>query len=116
MNALPIKRLGRLAALLLLATACGLAGATGDGTLVYRGGGAGKVVFDGHVHAARGYVCNDCHTDFNHTGVALFVTQKRGLIDEAAHDKGTACFACHNGKAAFAVKNCEGCHREVTGF
>lgn len=113
MNAL---RICRLAAFVLLTAAGGLAGATSDTTLVYRGGGAGKVVFDGHVHAAKGYVCNDCHTNFNKTGVALFTTQKKGLIDEAAHDQGSACFACHNGKVAFAVKNCEGCHREVTGF
>lgn len=107
--------LARIAALLVLGTACGLAGASPNGaTLVYRGGGDGKVVFDGRVHAAKGYVCNDCHTAFGPGRTQLFATHKSGLIDKPMHKQASACFACHDGKTAF--KDCDSCHREVTGY
>ena len=93
-------------------------------TIVYRGGGQGKVVFDHRVHAAQGLRCNDCHTDFAGTGKALFVTRKQGLIAFADHSAGVKCFACHNvsdaqdegktagadGKGAFYT--CDRCHRK----
>jgi phosphate transport system substrate-binding protein len=72
--------------------------------LVYRGGGEGKVVFDGRTHASAGLVCNDCHLD-------LFATAKRGLITQDDHGKPRACFACHDGKRAFDT--CESCHRKT---
>ena len=31
-------------------------------TVDYAGGDAGKVVFDGKIHADKGLKCNDCHT------------------------------------------------------
>ncbi len=70
--------------------------------LRYRGGGEGRVVFDGRLHAARGLTCRDCHDE-------LFATRKRGLISAADHRDGKACFACHDGGRAFA--ECAGCHR-----
>jgi len=78
-------------------------------TIVYRGGGQGRVVFDGHVHSARGYACKECHTDFAKTGKQLFETHRKGLISTIDHESGTKCFACHNGQTAFY--RCEDCHR-----
>ncbi len=31
--------------------------------LIYRGGDQGKVIFDGKVHAGKGFSCRECHTD-----------------------------------------------------
>jgi c(7)-type cytochrome triheme protein len=78
-------------------------------TIVYRGGGQGRVVFDGHVHSAKGYTCRDCHTDYAKTGRQLFETQRKGLISTIDHENRTKCFVCHNGLTAFY--KCEGCHR-----
>jgi len=90
-----------LAVLWLFAPAVG---ATNGKTILYGGGGQGRVTFDGQLHAAKGYVCNDCH-------LQLFPTWKKGLITFADHKTPTLCFACHNGEVAF--KSCSGCHRDV---
>lgn len=78
--------------------------ATGGGkALLYGGAGQGKVIFDGRVHAAKGFVCNDCHGD-------IFDTHKTALITMDDHSKPKACFVCHNGTKAFA--ECDLCHRK----
>lgn len=79
--------------------------------LSYRGGDQGPVVFDHRLHAARGFCCFDCHTNYAGTGKQLFQTRKRGLIDRAVHDRDESCFACHNGTVASA--DCETCHRQI---
>ncbi len=97
-------------------------------TLRYRGGAAGPVVFDHQLHAAKGFRCNDCHTDFAHTGKPLFFTRKQGLITFADHRTAAKCFACHDGKGATEeAKNafdydgqgsfdeCAQCHRKSGG-
>ena len=81
-------------------------------TLVYGGGGEGKVVFDGRLHAGKGFVCNDCHKAFGPAGARLFDTHRTALIDKAAHKTATQCFACHDGRKA--TKDCDACHRENT--
>lgn len=88
------------------------AGATGDTTLVYGGGGEGKVVFDGRLHAGKGHSCDDCHKSFAPTGTRLFDTKRRALVDKAAHKSRGSCFACHDGKAA--PDDCDACHRANT--
>lgn len=107
----------RAASLLAAPLACLVAAVAlaGSGeTLTYRGGGRGKVVFDHQLHAAKGFVCNDCHTRYAGTGTQLFATHKSGLISFADHRSANGCFACHDGRAAF--NGCDQCHREVTGF
>ena len=107
----PVRDAARLIAAALACTLSLACLATDNGAaLADRGGGEGKVVFDGRVHAGKGYSCHDCHTLFTPTGTALFATQKRAFIDMAAHKGRTQCFACHDGKTA--SKECESCHRE----
>ena len=91
-----------LAALLCLML-CGLSFATDKGeVLLYGGAGQGRVVFDGGLHAAKGFRCNDCH-------LQLFKTHKQALITMDDHSSNRSCFACHNGEKAF--NDCNQCHR-----
>jgi phosphate transport system substrate-binding protein len=97
------RLLPALLALALLAVA-GAAGATPNGRVIqYRGGAQGRVVFDVRVHQGlkAGLVCGDCHAGF-------FPMRKTGLISQADHQQGTACFGCHDGKRAF--DECARCH------
>jgi len=82
--------------------------ADNPGALLYRGGGEGRVIFDHRLHAAKGYVCLDCHTDYAGTGKQLFQTRKQGLIDRAVHNRNESCFACHNDSVASG--DCSVCH------
>jgi c(7)-type cytochrome triheme protein len=98
---------------LLAALAAGAACAAALGAppaFDYRGGAQGTVIFDHAVHAARGYVCQDCHTKFPPTGTQLFQTRRQGLISLPQHSSDAACFACHNGLYAFDT--CRQCHRK----
>ncbi|HTN53020.1 MAG TPA: cytochrome c3 family protein [Anaeromyxobacter sp.] len=91
-----------LAALsLLLAPAAGSA-TPGDRVVDYRGGGQGRVTFDVRTHEKAGLRCPDCHAE-------PFPTRRLGLIAWPDHERGTACFACHDGERA--SKECAGCHR-----
>ena len=78
-------------------------------SLDYRGGAQGRVAFDHGLHAARGFVCADCHTRWPATGTQLFQTHRLGLTSLADHNRPGQCFACHDGKLAF--DDCAQCHR-----
>jgi len=96
-------------------------------TLRYRGGMEGPVVFNHQLHASKGFRCDDCHTDFAHTGKQLFATRKQGLITFADHRTVSKCFACHQGKGTTeeakssfddgkrAFDDCERCHYKNAG-
>ena len=79
-------------------------GASGHKVLRYGGGGQGTVVFDGRMHASKGYVCNDCH-------LQLFSTAKQARITKSDHSGETLCFKCHNNETA--PRNCVTCHRKI---
>jgi c(7)-type cytochrome triheme protein len=98
-----------LCALLTASLFCLCAAGAPVAAFNYRGGEQGTVTFDHASHAARGYVCLDCHTKFPPTGTQLFQTRRQGLISLAQHSSDTACFACHNGQLAFDT--CRQCHR-----
>jgi len=77
-------------------------------TVEYAGGGTGKVVFDGKVHADKGLKCNDCHTK-------IFQMKKAATMKMADMNAGKFCGECHNGTKAFATKdaaNCGKCHKK----
>ncbi len=79
-------------------------------TVEFDGKGAGKVVFDGKVHADKGLKCADCHQS------GLFKMKKGGdTITMKDMDAGKFCGACHNGTKAFSTKdaaNCGKCHKK----
>jgi c(7)-type cytochrome triheme protein len=74
----------------------------------YAGGGAGKTVFDGSVHANKGLGCNDCHP-------SPFQMRKGSTeIKMEAVSRHKSCGACHDGTKAFKAedkKNCVKCHQ-----
>lgn len=95
--------------------------------ILYRGDAQGRVVFDHQTHVSKGLHCDDCHTDFAHTGKALFFARKQGLITFEDHQTAGKCFACHNAKGAAAsakstnydgrgaFSECNRCHRNAGG-
>lgn len=79
-------------------------------TVEFEGKGAGKVVFDGKVHADKGLKCADCHQS------GLFKMKKGAdVITMKDINEGKFCGACHNGTKAFSAKdaaNCAKCHKK----
>jgi c(7)-type cytochrome triheme protein len=79
-------------------------------TVEFDGKGAGKVVFDGKVHADKGNKCADCHQS------GLFKMKKGAdTITMKDINDGKFCGACHNGTKAFSAKdaaNCSKCHKK----
>ncbi len=98
-----MKRIRGILTLVLLLCLPGVALATHETTLRYGGAGQGIVVFDGRLHAGKGYVCNDCHLDF-------FTTQKKARITIREHFSKASCFTCHDNKTA--SRDCATCHRK----
>ncbi len=78
-------------------------------TVEFEGKGAGKVVFDGKVHADKGLKCADCHP-------AVFKMKKGAdTITMKDINEGKFCGHCHNGTKAFSAKdaaNCGKCHKK----
>jgi c(7)-type cytochrome triheme protein len=70
--------------------------------------GAGKVVFDGKMHADKGFKCADCHP-------GVFKMKKDGdAITMKDIREGKFCGTCHNGTKAFNAKDavsCTKCHK-----
>jgi len=79
-------------------------------TVEFDGKGAGKVVFDGKIHADKGLKCADCHQS------GLFKMKKGGdTLTMKDMEAGKNCGACHNGTKAFATKDaasCAKCHKK----
>jgi c(7)-type cytochrome triheme protein len=77
-------------------------------TVEWDGGGAGKVVFDGKVHASAGLKCNDCHTK-------IFPMKKGTKMTMEEMNAGKFCGTCHNGEKAFSTSkpdDCAKCHKK----
>lgn len=78
-------------------------------TVEYDGGGAGKVVFDGKIHADKGLKCGECHTK-------IFKMKKGSeKITMADMNSGKVCGTCHNGEKAFKSSDaatCAKCHKK----
>jgi len=77
-------------------------------TVDFAGGSAGKVVFDGKIHADKGLKCNDCHTK-------IFPMKKGGKYTMADMNAGKNCGECHNGTKAFKSSDaatCAKCHKK----
>jgi c(7)-type cytochrome triheme protein len=98
------------AALAILALSAGLAGratAVPPGfTIEFDGNGEGKVVFTGAKHTGPDMHCSKCHME-------IFYVSRSAPITRPDHKRGNFCFACHDGKQAFAARsNCDRCHEE----
>ena len=77
-------------------------------TVEFAGGSAGKVIFDGKVHAEKGLKCNDCHTK-------SFPMKKEKGLKMADMNSGKSCGTCHNGQKAFSTSDqadCGKCHKK----
>jgi len=73
---------------------------------------AGTVVFDHSFHLKQSVINNNCKAC--HSGI--FDMKKRSHSTMSEMEKGKSCGTCHNGKAAFDVKDCVKCHKakEIT--
>jgi c(7)-type cytochrome triheme protein len=95
--------------LLILVAFTGNALAVAPGkTVEFAGGSAGKVIFDGKAHAAKGLKCTDCHTK-------IFPMKKTEGFKMADINAGKSCGVCHNGEKAFKTNdpaNCAKCHKK----
>jgi len=87
-----------------------MAQAKGPADFDFAGGSEGKVTFSHEKHTPKSPKCTDCHTK-------LFKMAKgqRSSLKMADMEKGGACGSCHNGTAAFGVKekaDCTKCHKK----
>jgi phosphate transport system substrate-binding protein len=74
--------------------------------VVFDGNGEGEITFKGADHTGPTMHCSKCHFE-------LFDVSRSSQITRADHRRHVACFACHDGKAAFASRsNCDRCHVE----
>jgi c(7)-type cytochrome triheme protein len=104
-----VRRVGLVS--VIVALSVGLAGAARavppGFTLEFDGNGEGKVTFSGSAHSTRAEPhCADCHME-------LFDVSRSSQITRADHKRRQYCFACHDGKTAFAPRSkCDRCHVE----
>jgi c(7)-type cytochrome triheme protein len=85
--------------------------AKGPADFEFAGGAQGKVVFSHEKHLAKNPKCTDCHTK-----IFKMAKGQRSALKMADMNNGQACGTCHDGKAAFSVKeqaNCTKCHQKA---
>ena len=105
-----MKMIASIVALMVLIMFVGGAFAVQPGkTLEFDGKAAGKVIFDGKIHADKGLKCDACHTKI--------FKMKKGTAKMTMADinAGKFCGECHNGKTAFKssdAANCAKCHKK----
>jgi len=81
-------------------------------TILWEGGGAGRVVFDGTLHKNKGFKCHDCHARLFANMTPASPPTRMSMRDMYT---GKLCGACHNGKDTFSVNdkaNCTRCHKK----
>jgi len=73
---------------------------------------AGKVVFSHKNHIRQKQMANNCKACHD----TIYPFKQKATYTMADMDKGKSCGACHNGKDAFALKDCARCHqvKEIT--
>jgi c(7)-type cytochrome triheme protein len=104
-----VRAIALVVAFLAAVTLVGTAMAVPPGKTVDWDTKAGKVVFDGKIHAEKGLKCNDCHTKI--------FKMKKGADEMKMADinAGKFCGECHNGTKAFKASdsgNCGKCHKK----
>ena len=84
--------------------------AKGPADFDFAGGAEGKVSFSHEKHAPKSPKCTDCHTK-----IFKMTKGQRSAPKMAEMEKGQSCGTCHNGQAAFGVKekaDCAMCHKK----
>ena len=97
-----------LTAIIAVALVSSAFAVTSGKTVEFAGGSAGKVIFDGKVHAEKGLKCIDCHTK-------IFPMKKGEGLKMADMNAGKSCGTCHNGQKAFTTTDqadCGKCHKK----
>lgn len=90
----------------------GHASTCGD-AVVYEGKGAGQVLFDGKLHAAKGLTCADCH-EGEMFSPALFSMQKGSNdITMRKMELGRSCGHCHEVSMKDTL-SCDKCHKKMS--
>jgi c(7)-type cytochrome triheme protein len=87
-----------------------LAQAKGPADFEFPGDKEGKVTFSHEKHLAKSPKCTDCHTK-----IFKMAKGQRSTPKMADMEKGQSCGTCHNGQAAFDVKDkavCTKCHKK----
>lgn len=72
--------------------------------------GISTVVFDGGVHAEKGFKCNDCHPD------PFMMKKDYAKMKMVEIIAGKYCGVCHNGQRAFPsnkAADCARCHKHM---
>ncbi|WP_168205910.1 cytochrome c3 family protein [Geobacter sp. FeAm09] len=68
---------------------------------------AGKVLFSHRKHIQQKQTANNCKACHD----TLYPFKKKASYTMADMEKGKSCGACHDGKGAFALKECARCHQ-----
>ncbi|QEM67606.1 cytochrome c3 family protein [Geobacter sp. FeAm09] len=68
---------------------------------------AGKVLFSHRKHIQQKQMANNCKACHD----TLYPFKKKASYTMADMEKGKSCGACHDGKGAFALKECARCHQ-----
>jgi c(7)-type cytochrome triheme protein len=79
--------------------------------LSYEGKGAGEVVFDGTLHAAKGLTCSDCH---ERQGLMPSIFEKKknaSFISMRKIEMGMSCGKCHP-VSMNDMSSCSLCHHK----
>jgi c(7)-type cytochrome triheme protein len=95
----------------ILALQAGAGEMKGPADFEFAGGSQGKVVFSHEKHSAKNPKCTDCHTK-----IFKMTKGQRSAPKMADMNTGQSCGTCHDGKAAFSVKeqaDCAKCHKKA---
>ena len=77
----------------------------------YDGKGAGEVIFDETVHAAKGLTCADCHESHAFTPALFEMKKGANIVTMTKMERGRSCGSCHDVTASNTVM-CSKCHHK----
>jgi c(7)-type cytochrome triheme protein len=83
----------------------GIAAAVPIGRVLEWKTGISTVIFDGGIHAQKGFKCSDCHPD------PFMMKKGYAKMKMVEIIKGKHCGRCHDGEKAFASNKAEFCAR-----
>ncbi len=81
------------------------------GVVIYDGQGAGQVIFDGKLHAAKGLTCENCHEGEMFSPALFSMSKGSNDITMRKMELGRSCGYCHKVSMKDTL-SCEKCHRK----